>query len=138
MTVKVLGFTYKPKIEAVHDGRCDQTIRKGRRINTLDELLLFTWSGKPYRSPWLWRKRAICVEAIPIKAHTWGFELLGHCDGERTGAEFAWDTSFMDSVAARDYINPPTGTGLRDVLLKTHKIGEDGKLFQIIRWKGVD
>ena len=133
MTVKVLGFTYKPKIEAVHDGRCNQTIRKGRRINTLDELLLFTWSGKPYRSPWLWRKRAICTSASPIRVCLDGISL-----SECTRVLHRWDTPFMDDLAARDFIDPPTGTGLRDVLLKMHKIGEDGELFQIIRWKGVD
>lgn len=132
MTTRNMSFTYPPKIEPVHLGLCDQSIRAGRRINMLDELLLFTWSGKPYRSPWLWRKRAICTEAIPIRVCLDGISL-----SECTRVPIRWDTPWMDSLASRDFINPPTGVELGRVLLKFHKIGEDGEQFQIIRWKNL-
>ena len=53
----VMSLTYPPKIEPVKDGRCTQTIRKGRKVAEGDEILFHGWAGLPRRSKWSWDKR---------------------------------------------------------------------------------
>ena len=67
MRKHVMSITYQPKIEPVKDGRCTQTIRKGRRVAEGDEILFHGWSGRPYRSKWDWRKRVTVCQAIDIE-----------------------------------------------------------------------
>lgn len=55
MRTHVMGLTYGPKIDAVFSGECHQTIRLVRSDapwNVGDKLILHTWTGRPYRSPW--------------------------------------------------------------------------------------
>ena len=52
MTTHILSMTYGPKIAGVMDGSIRQTIRHTERIKVGDKLILHTWTGKPYRSPW--------------------------------------------------------------------------------------
>jgi hypothetical protein len=143
---KILGFTYKPKILAVLDGRCTQTIRYGRRIAPLEPLLLHGWTGRPYYDPWSWRKRVVCIEATPIKVYPNGISyseyhivavdinMIALEDSKPEGL-IGWDTARMDRLAQLDFISPPTGVELGNALLHMHKIGEAGEPFQIVRWK---
>lgn len=39
MRKHVMAMTYEPKKEAVFDGRCTQTIRKGDKVSIGDEIL---------------------------------------------------------------------------------------------------
>lgn len=55
MRKHVLPLTYAPKIPAVLDGRCTQTIRAGRKFKTGDLVMFHGWEGLPYRSKWSFR-----------------------------------------------------------------------------------
>jgi hypothetical protein len=47
-----------------------------------------------------------------------------------------WDWGELDALAALDFIDPPTGEALRDVLIgKNGKIPSEGAPAQILRWK---
>ena len=136
MATKMIGFTYKPKIEGVRVGSIRQTIRLGRRIDLNDKLILFAWSGKPYRSPWAWRLYEVANEVVPVKIYQWGiislhpYFLLNNMGGLST----PWDHPRMDELAKLDGIDPPTGKELGRLLLSMHKIGPEGEEAQIIRW----
>jgi len=54
----ILPLTYEPKIQAVLNGKCTQTIRpisytKEKKVNDL--IMFHGWSDKPYRSKWSFR-----------------------------------------------------------------------------------
>jgi len=132
----VMAISYKPKEAAVIDGRCTQTIRIGRRVNVLDEILFHGWAMKPRRSPWSWRKRVVVMEAIPIEVSNWGMNFPKNLD-DSLPYGFSWAHPHMDHIAAKDFIDPPTGTALRDALMKFHKLGEEEVPFQIIRWRPI-
>lgn len=76
--------------------------------------------------------RVICTEAIPITVTPDGIS-TSLC----TRVVNRWDTPWMDELAKRDFIDPPTGVELGNVLTHLHKIGEEGEPFQIIRWKAI-
>ena len=129
MTKHQRAFTYEPKIPAVRDGRCTQTIRpKGKRPIVPGDIILFHgWEGRPYRSPWSWRmERATVKEVIPLKVYPEGFVLNG-------SIYRPWKSKEGDELAERDFIDPPTGEELGKVLTGMHK-GLDGQEFQVIRW----
>lgn len=123
-----IPFTYRPKIEAVRNGTCLQTIRvrNKRRKKAGDFLYLYGWSGKPYRSPWAWRRLEICSSAIDIKI------LLNGILYVDTRQFVPW--SQLDDLAVRDHIDPPTGKDLGRVLISTNDISIEGAPGQIIRW----
>lgn len=125
-----LPLTYLPKIDAVLNGDCRQTIRAGRRVEVGDWIMFHGWQGKPYKSKWSFRTpywRVITADPIRIRQdgifwfddwYKW-VRQLGVCE----------------YIASADYIDPPTGEALRDVLFAMHKIPEEGIDAQIIRWK---
>ena len=128
MTKHVKSLTYTPKIAAVLSGDCSQTIRVGRKVSVGDEILFHGWSGRPYRSKWDWRKR-IVVDGI--------WDLL--LDDETVtfiedDFSYPWDSSIVDLMAKEDFIDPPTGEALRDVLFKLNGIPKEPVHAQIIRW----
>lgn len=58
MKKHILPLTYEPKIQAVLDGDCTQTIRPmnpSNLKNPSDLVMFHGWSGKPYRSKWSFR-----------------------------------------------------------------------------------
>lgn len=115
-------LTYAPKIEGVKAGIIRQTIRYHKPGTPMpkigmDNFGMFTWSGKPYWSPWGWRQEWPLVEAIPAVFYP----------GE--GDEEIWfnvadelTTSIdLDELARLDGIYPPTAGELLSVLLKLTK-----------------
>lgn len=120
-------LTYTPKIPGVLDGSIRQTIRVGRKLAAGDRVLFHGWEGKPYRSKWSFRTPYFTLLAvIPILIRPDG--LLFESNGEvRPWAD-------LDEIAALDGIAPPTGEGLREVLLGMHQVPPSGVAGQIWRW----
>lgn len=129
MTKHVMAITYPPKIEPVKDGRCIQTIRKGRKVSVGDEILFHGWSGKPYRSKWDWRKRVTIVDIIPtvISIHGMFFPTID-------GLVHKWTDPYPTKLARFDFIDPTTGEALRDVLFGLNGAPNHPEEYQIIRW----
>ena len=124
----VMSLTYTPKIEPVKDGRCTQTIRKGRKVSVGDEILFHGWSGRPYRSKWDWRKRVTVTDVIPIQVSDTYFIRDGN------PLRPSWTGKYGDILAQKDYIDPPTGEALRDVLFGLNGAPDGPEEYQIIRW----
>src|SRR5688572_20117078 len=141
MTKHWLPLTYEPKIEAVFDGSCTQSIRLGSKYSVGDYVGYHLWEGLPYRSKWGRRTKLMEIEEIIyINVAEEGFTLesiaLSHWitpPVKLDDAMVLWESSIADNIARRDFINPPTGIALRDVLKSFH--GElKGQPMQIIRW----
>ncbi len=130
MRKHALPLTYAPKIPAVLEGRCTQTIRAGRRFQIGDFLSSHGWSGKPYRSPWSFRTPYWEVSA----AHNCMIEEEGIDSLKFQGEIGYWYWDELDRLADLDYIDPPTGEELGRVLLAMHRIPDEGLPAQIIRW----
>jgi len=122
----VMAITYLPKIKPVQDGRCTQTIRAGQRVAVGDEILFHTWQGKPYRSKWDWRKRVTVVVVIDIEISVSGISIDGNLH--------AWTSWYPGRLAEYDFIDPPTGEALRDILFGLNGAPKEPQLYQIIRW----
>jgi hypothetical protein len=68
MTTHIKALTYGPKISAVKEHKCRQTIRICKREpKPGDVLLLHTWAGTPYRSTWDWQERFTLKDTPHIK-----------------------------------------------------------------------
>lgn len=136
MAKHVMAMTYEPKIKAVLDGRCRQTIRQGEKVKTGDEILFHGWEGKPYRSKWDWRKRVVVTDVTPIAIYN--TDLLNGVHFPRTNpvSVFHWNHDRINRLARRDFIEPPTGEALRDVLFKLNNIkpSDESERYQIIKW----
>lgn len=128
----VKAMTYPPKIDAVRSGECRQTIRIGDKVREGDEILWHGWEGRPYRTPWSWRMRVTVTEAISILADY--YDGVGVFDSKHDQWIWcAWDSAEINDLARRDFIDPPIGLALRDVLSGLN--GEmSGEVCQIIRW----
>ena len=140
--MKYISMTYKPKIEAVRTGRCDQTIRRGRKYKVGDEVTFYAWSGSPYRSKWAWRRATVLTEVIDIRISENGIsgqdEKGIFYSPWRKGQYFAMSTRWIDELAARDFIEGGTGEDLHQALLlrnkhRRDKAGFEGE-YQIPRW----
>jgi hypothetical protein len=136
LTTHILAITYKPKEEAVRTGACRQTIRpvseaphaKPRRVG--DDALLHGWKGVPYYSKWSWRRRDPLTTVNPIRVSDAG--IGKHFPGNsRSEWIQGWDTSYADALASLDFISPPTGIALRDVLRHYHDFPLD---MEVLRW----
>jgi hypothetical protein len=131
----VLPLTYAPKIPAVLDGRCRQTIRAGRKFKKGDLVMFHGWEGRPYRSKWSFRTPYYEIHTV-WDIMVWGTgilfpEMKSHVD--YSFEHFvAWP--FLDWLAVLDGIDPPTGEELGRVLLAMHKIPPEGLSAQIITW----
>lgn len=128
----VMSITYPPKIEPVKDGRCTQTIRKGRKVSVGDEILFHGWSGLPRRSKWSWDTRVTVTHAIKIKISEGGIDSRGSITGLPYYHE--WKCPELDELAQLDFIDPPTGEALRDVLFGLNGAPDGPEEYQIIRW----
>ena len=129
-----MSLTYPPKIEPVKDGRCSQTIRKGRRVAEGDEILFHGWAGMPYRSKWDWRKRVTVTTVINIIVHEEGIARPPYTSEFVSGPVCHWEDDYCDKLATNDFIDPPTGEALRDVLFGLNNIPHFPEEYQIIRW----
>ena len=118
---KTMPLTYATKIDAVFDGTCRQTIRRGHNLSIGDEILFHTWSGRPYRSKWGRRKKVILTDVL----YLWFSE----------NYNFNVESQAMDRLAELDGISPPTGEALIETLERLH--GGKEKLigpWQVLRW----
>ena len=134
----ILSLTYAPKIEAVKAGEIKQTIRSWdsmRPKKVGDKLILHTWSGKPYRTPWGWRLETKLSAVLNI----------GYSDGDwfgpywNKGNEFLGNKLlsdvYIDSIARLDGIEPPTREGLENTLMKLNGLKTlEGTLWDVLRW----
>ena len=131
MTKHVMAMTYAPKIDAVQDGRCTQTIRgmRKREIKAGDSILFHGWTDpkKPYRSPWNLQMRVTVTEVIYCSMSADGVKF------KNTGV-IPWDDILIDILAMNDFIDPPTGAALRDVLFELNGVPSTPTEHQIIRW----
>lgn len=128
MSSHVMSMTYLPKIPAVLSGECTQTIRtKGKKQKCAGDIItLHGWSGKAYRSKWSWRKRVVVYEVIDIQISSVGMRIDGNLH--------AWTSWYPGRLAEYDFIDPPTGEGLRDVLFGLNGAPDGPEEYQIIRW----
>lgn len=123
----ILPLTYAPKIPAVLEGRCRQTIRAGRKFQVGDLVMFHGWEGRPYHSKWSFRTPWWTVEnTFDITLFLWGILTPSRV--------YQWNYWELRNVAALDGIDPPTGEELGKVLLSMHRIPEEGFPAQIIRW----
>ena len=139
MRKHIMAITYLPKIDPIRSGKCTQTIRKGDKVHADDQILFHGWSGLPYRSKWTWRKRITVLQVINVHIdYKSGLKVL--CPNNIYFNWFRWDSPEADKLAALDFIDPPTGIELRNVLFKLNRIkNNDGKYqYQIIRWGNND
>lgn len=130
MVRHVMSLTYAPKIEAVQDGRCMQTIRSMRKkeIKVGDIITFHGWEGRPYWSKWSWQMRVTVTEVIYCFASTGGVKF-------KNNNIIPWDDILIDIIAMNDFIDPPTGPALRDVLFELNNAPSVPMKYQVIRWK---
>ena len=127
----ILPLTYLPKIPAVLEGRCTQTIRTGREFQVGDLVMFHGWEGRPYRSKWDFRTpywEIIVVHPCVILED-------GIDDLKFQGEIGFWYWDELNQLAELDGIDPPTGEELGRVLMSMHQIPERGLPAQIIRWR---
>ena len=127
------ALTYEPKIPGVRDGSIRQTIRPKPKVEVTvgDTITWHGWEGRPYRSPWSWRKDVVVTEVIPIMVSEGGYlwrplDVAGHMP-------HAWDGAHTNTLAALDGIDPPTGLALRDALKGKNGKGWEGE-YIVIQW----
>ena len=134
MPKKYMVISYPPKIKPVNDGRCTQTIRKGNKINVGDIIEFHNWKDKAYRSKWINRFDVMVTEAIPIYID----DMLGiatlYSEKSNLLDWNAWDSIFVNQLAKKDFIYPPNGEALKDVLFKLNDPPKRPEQYQIIRW----
>ena len=132
MSKHIMSMTYAPKVDAVQDGRCTQTIRgmRKKKINAGDSILLHGWADptKPYNSKWNNLMRVTVTDVIYCFVSAEGLQ----CGN--TGI-IPWDDILIDIIARDDFIDPPTGLALRDVLFKLNGAPSTPERYQIIRWR---
>jgi hypothetical protein len=148
-----LPLTYPPKIEPVRRGECTQTMRfctvsKSKkhpgeiiRKQVGDRVRFYRWTGRPYWShPEYITEYMNLVTAKDILLLPAGIIATfdrDDCDLPRDTYSrctlWGWDE--LDFLAIKDFIAPPTGEALRDVLIgKNGKIPAEGVPAQILRW----
>ena len=135
MARHVKALTYTDKVEAVRSGTCRQTIRAvGKRSVCVGDTITFHgWTDRPYRSPWSWRLEVVVKRVYPILIN--GVGISGIVSGPViNGFVHPWKSMYCDEIARLDFINPPIGEALRDVLFALNGVPEQPEQFQIIRW----
>lgn len=148
-----LPLTYKPKIEAVKTGKCTQSIRfctisKSKkhpgeiiRKQVGDRVRFYRWTGRPYWSHpeyitgYMELINVIdCIVRKDSLTRLWPAGTWQAAAAEPNECRKSW--SQCDCLARKDFIDPPTGKALRDVLIaKNGRIPEEGAPAQILRWK---
>lgn len=134
MKKHVMVMAYAPKILYVRSGECRHTIRAGNKVSDGDQILFHGWAGAPYRSKWSWRLRVDVTDVVPI--------MVDYLNGIRVDNPFPpdlewhdWESQYANDLATHDFIDPPTGAELRDVLVGN---GASFVNCQIIRWVSHD
>jgi len=129
MTRHVKALTYTDKVDAVRSGACRQTIRAigTRPVHVGDTITFHGWTDGAYRSPWSWRLVVEVAEVIPAEISKNGMFI--------DDILHAWSSWYPTRLAEYDYINPPTGEALRDVLFGLNGTPKEPEQYQIIRWR---
>lgn len=132
MKKHILPLTYEPKIKAVLDGVCTQTIRPLNPSNQKrqgDYVMFHGWAGKPYHSKWNWRTPYwLITEVFDVCIKPVGFI--------NPDPEYLFDDSVSNYIAVRDGFN--TYHDLYKEFVKMY--GDvfddpfDHKFFQVLRW----
>ena len=132
-----LALTYSPKVEAVRDGRCTQTIRAGWQKQEGDQVAFHGWEGVPRHSRWSWRTEYFpLIEVIDIRVVVAGIIMQDTSRLNLGWIWYPWKDPIVEGIAERDFIFPPTGKELGRILLSMHKIDNlNGSPFQILRWR---
>ena len=112
-------MTYEPKIEAVIDGRCRQTIRRGRKYKVNDFITII-------RTPQGFSPQFQLVDVIDVVVD----KQKGFLIFEKW---YSWDSQTVTKLAEMDYIDPPCGEKLKRVLYGYYP-KQDRFAAQIIRW----
>lgn len=136
----IMSLTYKPKIEGVQSDKITQTIRlfhpeKPKKAG--DKLILHTWAGKPYRTPWDWRLEIPIHYVFRLKKEG-GIWYTSIEPEEKQLYEIIgpWCSQLsVDSLAYHDGIDPPTQEGLEATLKKLNGLASiEGVIWEVIRW----
>ena len=141
MRKHVLPLTYAPKIPAVLDGRCRQTIRAGRKFKNGDLVMFHGWEGLPYRSKWSFRTPYFKIHTVwDVLVWKTGILFPEMIEVHDYSPEMFREWDCLDWLAALDGIVPATGEELGRVLLEMHELVPTennllGELeMQVIRW----
>ena len=146
MRTHIMSMTYAPKIEPIKTGDCRQTTRIYNEKNPFkvgDSILIHGWEGRPYRSPWNWRRPKEPVTQIVdmvcngLTATFWQNPITGEPIGKESCPllTLPWFDSVMNELARLDGIVPPKGMEYKGVLEGFHgKFTPEPQQFQIIRW----
>lgn len=145
----VMALTYPPKIPDVISGECRQTVRlvhKGpeplpaslRLKRPGDELLMHTWTGKPYRSPWGWRGRFVLTEVLELFYFDgWAWSPLGGLEKDGRRAFEPVPMSALLDIARRDHIDPPTVEAWEEALMRLNGLKSLVDTdWEVLRWGG--
>ena len=130
-----LPLTYQPMIKPVLRGKCRQTIRPGNKKKIGDLIRFYVWSGRPYRSKQTdLTEYQPLIDVINILILDGGI-VFNYDQKYTTFLVHPWNSKKCNDLAARDFIVPPTGEALREVLISIDgKIPAEGIQAQILRW----
>lgn len=136
-----IPLTYPPKVQAVREGKCTQTIRAGRKFKVGDLVSFHGWEGRPYRSKWSFRTPYYEIHTVwDIMVWRTGIlfpEMKDHFD---YSPEMFSEWSLLDWLAVLDGIVPATGEELGRVIIEMNELVPTennllGELdMQVIRW----
>ncbi|HQN90687.1 MAG TPA: hypothetical protein PK336_00250 [Methanoculleus sp.] len=136
-----LPLTYAPKIPAVLEGKCTQTIRAGRKFKVGDMVSFHGWEGRPYRSKWSFRTPYWPIHTVwNITVWKNGILFPEMLEGYDYSPEMFRPWDCLDWLAVLDGIVPETGEELGRVLLEMNELVPTennllGELeMQVIRW----
>lgn len=133
-----LPLTYAPKISAVLSGECTQTIRVGNKFQVGDLISFHGWEGRPYHSKWSFRTPYKEIHTVwNVKLFNGGI-LFPEIQGVDYSPEMFRGWRDLDWLAKLDYIDPPTGEELGNILLSMHTPSPYGIPTQVIRWTSLD
>lgn len=148
MTTHIVSLTYRPKIEAVKSGACNQTIRvhnERKPKKAGDKLILHTWEGMPYRTKWDWRLETSIESVWLLKTPEPYVDLNGnpnlHANSYRISFDNgdSWEHIFderLTELAAADHIENPSKETLEKTLSTLNNLSDlSGMIWDVIRWK---
>lgn len=134
MKKHVMSLTYEPKLDAVFNDICHQTIRH-KSVEVGDEILFHEWTGKPYRSKW---GRRIKVKVTKVDSIIVIGDSIGFIQKKGTFLDkYNINHWKCDRLAELDHISPPTGDELIKVLFKLNpSVQSDLPMtFYVITWE---
>ena len=114
-----MKMAYEPKIKAVVEGDCRQTIRRGRKYRKGDFITII-------RTPQGFSPQFQLVDVINIVVD----KQKGFLIFEKW---YSWDSQTLQELAELDHIDPPCGEKLKRVLYGYYP-KKDRFEAQIIRW----